>query len=57
MTSGQADYNITPALLSMARQFGAIRIWMGFPSTGAFDAANIVLTPKTDWPASRRVRR
>jgi hypothetical protein len=46
--SGQADYGITPALLPMARQFGAVRIWMGFPWTGAFDATNIVVTRKTD---------
>jgi hypothetical protein len=46
--SGQADYNIIPALRPMARQFGAIRIWMGFPWTGAFDATNIVVTRRTN---------
>ncbi|TAH39399.1 MAG: hypothetical protein EYC70_01040 [Planctomycetota bacterium] len=46
--SGAADYGIEPALLTLARQFGAIRVWMGFPSTGTFDATNIVVTRKTD---------
>jgi hypothetical protein len=46
--SGQADYNITPALRPMARQFGAVRMWMGFPWTGSFDATNIVVTRRTD---------
>ncbi len=45
--SGQADYNILPAFLSLAQQFGAIRIWMGFPWTGKFDATNIVVTRQT----------
>jgi hypothetical protein len=42
--SGQADYNIMPAFLAQAQQFGAIRIWMGFPWSGKFDATNIVVT-------------
>ena len=41
--SGQQDYNIIPALRPLARQFGAVRLWIGFPSTGAFDATNIVV--------------
>jgi hypothetical protein len=46
--SGIADRNITPALNSMARQFGAIRLWMGFPWSGSFDATNISVTRRTD---------
>jgi len=46
--SGQADYAIISALLPVARQFGAIRMWMGFPWTGAFDVTNIVVTRRTD---------
>lgn len=46
--TGQADYGIIPALLPMARQFGAVRMWMGFPWTGAFDATNIIVTRKMD---------
>src|SRR5215469_11918482 len=41
--SGQRDYNINTALISFARQFGAVRVWMGFPWTGSFDATNIVV--------------
>lgn len=46
--SGSADRNIIPGLHSVARQFGAVRLWMGFPHTGAFDATNIVVTRETD---------
>ena len=42
--SGQADYNILPPFIPMAHQFGAIRVWMGFPWTGSFDATQIVVT-------------
>lgn len=46
--SGTADRNIVPAFHGMARQFGAVRLWMGFPHTGAFDATNVVVTRRTD---------
>jgi hypothetical protein len=45
--SGQSDYNILPPLRAMAQQFGAIRVWMGFPWTGSFDATTIVVTRNT----------
>lgn len=45
--SGIADYTILPAFRPMAQQFGAIRVWMGFPWTGSFDATNIVVTRST----------
>jgi hypothetical protein len=38
-----ADFEIPPPLRNAARQFGAIRVWMGFPWTGFFDATNIVV--------------
>lgn len=42
--AGQTDYNILPPFIPMAHQFGAIRVWMGFPWTGSFDATQIVVT-------------
>ncbi len=45
--SGQADYTVISALHPVARQFGAIRLMMGFPSTGRFDATTIVVTRNT----------
>jgi hypothetical protein len=45
--SGIADYTILPAFRTLAQQFGAIRVWMGFPSTGSFDATTIVVTRQT----------
>jgi len=42
--SGTADRNIIPALHSFAREFGAVRLLMGFPHTGWFNATDIVVT-------------
>jgi hypothetical protein len=47
-TSGQADYVILPALRPMSQQFGAVRVWMGFPWTGSFDSTEIVVTHRTN---------
>ena len=44
--SGQADRTVIPALRPQALQFGAVRIWMGFPHTGAFQATNVVVQRK-----------
>jgi hypothetical protein len=41
--SGQADRDVFGALRSMG-QFGSVRIWMGFPWTGEFEAANVLVT-------------
>lgn len=41
--SGQADRTVIPAFRPRAQQFGAVRIWMGFPHTGAFQATNVVV--------------
>ena len=42
--SGQRDYTIQTPFIPRALQFGAIRLWMGFPWSGPFDATNIVVT-------------
>jgi hypothetical protein len=44
--SGTADRAIPPPFHNMARQFGAIRLWMGFPHIGKFDATNVVVRRK-----------
>ncbi len=46
--SGNAIRNISPAFIPIARQFGAIRAWMGFPHTGSFNATNIVVSYEPD---------
>ena len=40
----QGSYAIQTPLIPLARQFGAVRLWMGLPWTGPFDATNIVVT-------------
>jgi len=45
--SGEANRDVLAPLRAKAQQFGAVRIWMGFPQTGSFDATNIVVTRKT----------
>jgi hypothetical protein len=42
--SGILDYTILPPFRIMAQQFGAVRLWMGFPWVGFFDATTIVVT-------------
>ena len=42
--SGEKDYAILAPFRTLARQVGAIRIWMGFPWSGNFDATQIVVT-------------
>lgn len=44
---GTVDHSVRPDLRALARQFGAVRIWQGFPHTGAFDVTNIVVTRRT----------
>jgi hypothetical protein len=44
--SGERDYTILGPFQSRSQQFGAVRIWQGFPHTGAFDATNIAVTRK-----------
>jgi hypothetical protein len=43
--SGSKDLNsVTP--LFLARQFGAVKFYMGFPWNGSFDVSNIIVTRK-----------
>jgi hypothetical protein len=46
--SGERDYTIISPLQNVSRQFGAVRLWQGFPHTGAFDATIIAVTRKTN---------
>lgn len=43
--SGSRDVAVSP--LSLARQIGAVRFWMGFPWNGSFDVTNILVTRRT----------
>jgi hypothetical protein len=42
--SGTQDVSVDPSLLSAARQFGAVRFWMGFQWHGLFFADDILVT-------------
>jgi hypothetical protein len=44
--SGVKDYTVPAPVQNRSREFGAIRIWQGFPHTGAFDATHISVTRK-----------
>lgn len=44
--SGERDHTILAPFQNMSQQFGAIRVWQGFPHTGAFDATLISVTRK-----------
>jgi len=46
--SGEKDYSILTPLQNLSRQFGAVRVWQGFPNTGAFDATIIAVTRRTN---------
>jgi len=46
--SGVVDYDILPPFRGMAQQFGAVRLWMGFPWTGSFDATTILVTRRNN---------
>jgi len=42
VSSGTFDYPIQQP--NFARQYGAIRLWMGYPWTGSFDATDLLVT-------------
>lgn len=42
-TSGSVEYTILAPFQNVSRQFGAVRLWMGFPWTGSFDATDILV--------------
>lgn len=46
--SGEADHTIQSPFLPMTHDFGAVRLWMGFPSTGKFYATNIVVSRQVE---------
>jgi hypothetical protein len=46
-TSGTFDVAISPGLLNVARQFGAVRVWMGFQFAGQFFADDVLVLKKT----------
>jgi hypothetical protein len=46
--TGSHNYSILRAFIGLAQQFGAVRLWMGFPWTGSFDASTIVVTHQTN---------
>jgi len=46
--SGVRDYTVLSPFQAVSRQFGAVRVWQGFPNTGAFDATTIAVTRKPD---------
>jgi len=43
-SGGTFDYTIKQP--NFARQYGAIKLWMGFPWTGSFDATDLLVTRK-----------
>jgi hypothetical protein len=45
--SGEHAHTILTPFQNLSRQFGAVRVWQGFPHTGAFNATNIVVRLKT----------
>lgn len=46
--SGTTDRNVVAPFRQDARRFGAVRVWIGFPNSGTFDATNIVVTKRKD---------
>ncbi|MBS0559789.1 MAG: hypothetical protein JSR21_07020 [Proteobacteria bacterium] len=46
--SGSLDYPIQAGLQNFAKQFGALRVWMGFPWTGSFQATQLLVTHNTN---------
>ncbi len=47
-TSGTKDFTIPAPFSNFAHQFGAIKVWMGSPWTGAFDATDLLIMRRTD---------
>ncbi len=45
--SGEADRTIPAPFNQQAQQFGAVRLWIGFPNTGRFHAQNVVVSRKS----------
>jgi hypothetical protein len=48
LESGQQEAAVQPPFQDLAPQFAAVRVWQGFPNTGAFDATNITVSKAVD---------
>jgi outer membrane biogenesis lipoprotein LolB len=46
--SGVFDYTTQPVFQQASQQFGDVRVWMGFPWLGFFDATQLVVTHRTN---------
>jgi hypothetical protein len=46
--AGAQEAVVQEPFQSLAPQFGAVKVWQGFPNTGSFDATNIVVTQASD---------
>jgi hypothetical protein len=46
--SGDTTYTLPAPFNIRAQQFGAIRVWQGFPHVGGFDTTNVVVTKKQE---------
>lgn len=46
--SGVFDYTTQSAFQQASQQFGDVRVWMGFPWIGFFDATQLVVTHQTN---------
>jgi hypothetical protein len=46
--SGERDLTIASPFQAQSRNFGAIRIWQGFPHVGGFDVQNVSVTRRND---------
>jgi hypothetical protein len=46
--SGVFDYTTQPVFQLASQRFGDVRVWMGFPWTGFFDATQLVVTHQTN---------
>ena len=45
-TGASGSFDFTIPQLNLARQYGGIRLWMGFPWSGSFSATDIIVTRK-----------
>jgi hypothetical protein len=48
LESGQQQAAVQPPFRDLAPQFASVRVWQGFPNTGAFDATSITVSKAVD---------
>ena len=46
--SGSMEATVQPPFQDLTPQFGAVKVWQGFPNTGSFDATNLLVTVASD---------